>query len=213
VLCSNKNIRDCFSAECSMIGPSASRHMCEILHFYSGRRDLVDTMFQQHGETPHFHKEVMDSLNHKFPEKRTGKGETITWPPLSLDRTHLDFYLVLCMNIPTTKIGALKCVPKHQVAIFSKTILINFQQFVEIRSLSKNCIGTRNRGPIAKCRFCRNRLYRSDGLGPPPPPLIQQPKVVLRAAQDFVLKIMEWRSFVYENIRAISLHSYILGGT
>jgi hypothetical protein len=79
---------------------------------------LDDTMFQQHGETPHFHKEVMDSLNHKFPEKWTGKGETITWPPRSLDRNPLDFYLVPCMNIPTPKTGALKCVPKHQMAIF-----------------------------------------------------------------------------------------------
>jgi hypothetical protein len=35
---------------------------------------LDGTMFQPHGETHHFQKEVMDSLNYKLPEKWTGKG-------------------------------------------------------------------------------------------------------------------------------------------
>lgn len=75
-----------------------------------------------------------------FPEKWTGKGETITWPPRSPDRTPLDYYLVPSTNIPTPKIGALKWVPKYQVAIFSKRILNKFQQFVETSSLSENYI-------------------------------------------------------------------------
>jgi hypothetical protein len=39
------------------------------------------TLFQQDGVPPHFHTEVMDFLNRKFPEKWIGTVRTIIWPP------------------------------------------------------------------------------------------------------------------------------------
>jgi hypothetical protein len=37
-----------------------------------------DMLFQQDGAPPHFHKEVVDFLNRKFPEKWNGRGGAIT---------------------------------------------------------------------------------------------------------------------------------------
>jgi hypothetical protein len=37
-----------------------------------------NTLFQQDRAPPHFHNEVTDFLNHKFPEKWIGKGGPIT---------------------------------------------------------------------------------------------------------------------------------------
>jgi hypothetical protein len=48
-------------------------------------------LFQQDGAHPHFHKEVTDFLNIKFPEKWIGRGGPITWLPRSPDLTPLDF--------------------------------------------------------------------------------------------------------------------------
>jgi hypothetical protein len=50
-----------------------------------------DTLFQQDEESPHFHKELTDFLNRKFPEKWIEWGRPITWPPRSPDLTPLDF--------------------------------------------------------------------------------------------------------------------------
>jgi hypothetical protein len=51
-----------------------------------------DMLFQEDGALPpHFHKEVTDFLNQKFPYKWIGRGGPITWPPHSPDRTPLDF--------------------------------------------------------------------------------------------------------------------------
>jgi hypothetical protein len=36
-----------------------------------------DMLFQQDGAPPHFHKEVTDFLNRKFPEKWIGRGGSI----------------------------------------------------------------------------------------------------------------------------------------
>jgi hypothetical protein len=44
-----------------------------------------DMLFQQDGVPPHFHKEVMDFLNRKFPGKWIGRKGPITWPPHSPD--------------------------------------------------------------------------------------------------------------------------------
>jgi hypothetical protein len=54
-----------------------------------------DTLFQQNGAPPHFHKEVADVLGLylKFSEKWIGRGEPITWPPRSPDLTSLDFFV------------------------------------------------------------------------------------------------------------------------
>jgi hypothetical protein len=38
-------------------------------------------LFRQYGAHQHFHREVTDFLNRKFPEKFIGGGEAITWPP------------------------------------------------------------------------------------------------------------------------------------
>jgi hypothetical protein len=51
-----------------------------------------DMLLQQEGTPPHFHKEVTDFLNSKFPEKWIGRGGPITWPPSSPDLTPLDFF-------------------------------------------------------------------------------------------------------------------------
>jgi hypothetical protein len=63
-----------------------------------------DMLFQQHGVPPHFHKEVTDFLNRKFPEKWIGRGGTITWPPRSPDLIPLDFILLGvhqgCCDVP-----------------------------------------------------------------------------------------------------------------
>jgi hypothetical protein len=54
-------------------------------------KDGPDDMFLQDGAPPHFHMEVTDFLNRKFPEKWIGIGGPITWPPRSPDLTSLDF--------------------------------------------------------------------------------------------------------------------------
>jgi hypothetical protein len=48
-------------------------------------------LFQQDGVPPHFHKEVTDFLNHKFPEKWIGRGGPITCPPCLPDLIPFDF--------------------------------------------------------------------------------------------------------------------------
>jgi hypothetical protein len=40
-----------------------------------------DILFQKDGMPPHFQNEVIDALNHKFPEKQIGRGGPATWPP------------------------------------------------------------------------------------------------------------------------------------
>jgi hypothetical protein len=52
-----------------------------------------DMLFQQDGAPPHFHKEVKNILNRKFPEKWIGRGGPITWPPSSPDLIPLDSFL------------------------------------------------------------------------------------------------------------------------
>jgi hypothetical protein len=49
-------------------------------------------LINQDGVPPHFHEEMMDFLNCKFPEKWIGKSRPITWPPCSPDLTPLDFF-------------------------------------------------------------------------------------------------------------------------
>jgi hypothetical protein len=41
-----------------------------------------------------FHREVTYFLNRKFPEKRTGRGGPIIWPPRSPDLSPLSFFLL-----------------------------------------------------------------------------------------------------------------------
>jgi hypothetical protein len=53
-----------------------------------------DMLFQQDGAPPHFHKEVTDFLNRKFPNKWIGRGRPIIWPLRSPDFTPLDFFLL-----------------------------------------------------------------------------------------------------------------------
>jgi hypothetical protein len=52
-------------------------------------------LFQQGGAPPHFHNEVTDFLNRKFPEKWIDRGRPIIWPPRSPDLTALDFFFLL----------------------------------------------------------------------------------------------------------------------
>jgi hypothetical protein len=67
--------------------------------------DSNDMLFQQDRAPPHFHKEVTDFVNHKFPEKWIGRGGPISWPPRSPDLTPLDFFIfggtsrMLCVTI------------------------------------------------------------------------------------------------------------------
>jgi hypothetical protein len=58
--------------------------------------------------------------------------------------------------------------------------------------------GMRIRGPNAKCRLCRNRVYRSDGF--------HRPTTVNRGAIDFISKVTQSKSSVYEKVCAISLN-------
>jgi hypothetical protein len=51
-----------------------------------------DTLFQQDGAPPYFHKEVTNFLNRKFTEKWIGRVGPVTWPPRSPDLTPLDFF-------------------------------------------------------------------------------------------------------------------------
>jgi hypothetical protein len=51
-----------------------------------------DMLFQQDEAPPHFHKDVKDFLNRKFPEKWIRRGGPITWPPRSPDFTPLHFF-------------------------------------------------------------------------------------------------------------------------
>jgi hypothetical protein len=58
-------------------------------------QDSDDMLYQQDGLPPHHHKEVMDFLNHNFPEKWIGSGgpiTLITWPPRLPDLPSLDFF-------------------------------------------------------------------------------------------------------------------------
>jgi hypothetical protein len=50
---------------------------------------LDDVLFQQDGALLHFHKEVTDFLNCKFPEKWIDRGEPVSWPPSFPDFTSL----------------------------------------------------------------------------------------------------------------------------
>jgi hypothetical protein len=50
-----------------------------------------DTLSQQDGLPPHFHKELAGVFNRKNPEKYIGRGGPITWPPRSPALTPLDF--------------------------------------------------------------------------------------------------------------------------
>jgi hypothetical protein len=52
-----------------------------------------DVLFQQEEASPHFHNEVTEFLNRKFPEKWIGRGGPITWPPRSPDLTPLHIFL------------------------------------------------------------------------------------------------------------------------
>jgi hypothetical protein len=51
-----------------------------------------DMLFQQDGALPHFHMEVTDFFNLKFPGEWIGRGGPNTWPPCSPDLTPLDFF-------------------------------------------------------------------------------------------------------------------------
>jgi hypothetical protein len=48
-----------------------------------------DMLFQQDQASSYFHKE--DFLNRKFPEKWTGRGKPVTWPPCLPDHTPIFF--------------------------------------------------------------------------------------------------------------------------
>jgi hypothetical protein len=70
---------------------------------------LDDMLSQQDGVPQHFHKEVTDFLNRKFPEKWISRCRPITWLPRSPDLAPLDFifwgyikdavYMTLCQNL------------------------------------------------------------------------------------------------------------------
>jgi hypothetical protein len=73
-----------------------------------------DMLFQQDGAPPHFHKEVMDFLNHKSPEKWIDRGGPITWPPClpGLTPLHLFFWGVhqgCCVHATTDYHFAVTC--------------------------------------------------------------------------------------------------------
>jgi hypothetical protein len=52
----------------------------------------ADILFQQDRAQAHFHKEVTEFLNQKFPEKWIGRDRSITWPPYSPYPTPFDFF-------------------------------------------------------------------------------------------------------------------------
>jgi hypothetical protein len=56
-----------------------------------GEEGPSGVLFQQDVALPHFHEEVTDFLNRKFPEKWIGWGGPVTWPPRSPDLTPLIF--------------------------------------------------------------------------------------------------------------------------
>jgi hypothetical protein len=70
---------------------SVPRHAGTPNAYFKKKEGLNDMLFQD-GAPPHFHKEVTDFLNSKFPEKCIGRGWPITWQPRSPDLTPLDFF-------------------------------------------------------------------------------------------------------------------------
>jgi hypothetical protein len=52
-----------------------------------------DITCQQDGAVPHFNHVVQDALTHKFPERWTGRGGQILWPPCTPDLTPLDLFM------------------------------------------------------------------------------------------------------------------------
>jgi hypothetical protein len=83
-----KCVRAFFFAECAVTG-ILEEFLIPILE--EGGPD--DTLFQQDGLPPHFHKEMTGVFNHKIPEKYIGRGVPITWPPRSPALTPLDFFV------------------------------------------------------------------------------------------------------------------------
>jgi hypothetical protein len=51
-----------------------------------------DILLQQDGAPTHFHREVKDFSNRKFPEKYIGGRWPITWPPCAPDFTRPEFF-------------------------------------------------------------------------------------------------------------------------
>jgi hypothetical protein len=51
-------------------------------------------MLFQDGALTHFHKDVTDFINHKFPEKQACSGGPITLPPFLPNLMSFDFFLL-----------------------------------------------------------------------------------------------------------------------
>ena len=57
-------------------------------------QDIEDLIFQQDGPQHHYHLNVRNELNTRFPRRRAGREdfESLPWPPCSPDLTPRDFF-------------------------------------------------------------------------------------------------------------------------
>jgi hypothetical protein len=89
-----------WDASSSQSQPWLGPHTPDMPELYICQQLPPGTVFQQCGALPYFSCIMSHHLNHTMLDRWIGRRVAISWPPRSLDLTHLDFFLwVTLLNL------------------------------------------------------------------------------------------------------------------